>query len=386
MDKPTESAWSPGAHCPVLDGVRGLAILAVTLYRLCKEIDPNGNDALAWVRRLAPIGERGVDLFFVLSGFLITGILLRSRDEPHYFRNFIVRRTLRIFPLYFLSLIVGLYALPRLMGTEAFDLARWNQWYLWTYTSNLKMSWENQWCFGAFDHFWSLAVEEHFYLVWPAVVLLLSRRSLAISCTLGIVLVGVARTIAASFSGWDVAVSVATFFRADSLLIGGTIAIFLNSPAMQTTHRGLALKVAGLTFCTVLPLLLVVAFSGRRFLEIPSTLCGLLFASGMVYLLLSSNYSFVVRLMQSSPLRTLGRYSYGMYVVQLPLVTLIPLEFTQEIVNMNYPLLCGIYVVSMLSCILSVAIVTYHGYEVHFLRLKSSFTNAKHARNSSTSV
>lgn len=385
MNKPTETAWSPGAHCLVLDGVRGLAILAVTLYRLCKEIEPSGNEVLAWIRRLAPIGERGVDLFFVLSGFLITGILLRSRDEPHYFRNFIVRRTLRIFPLYFLSLIVGLFALPRLMGTTVFDLARRNQSFLWTYTSNLKMSWENEWCFGAFDHFWSLAVEEHFYFVWPAVVLLLNRRPLAIFCMLGIVLVGAARTIAASSSGWEVAVSVATFFRADSLLIGGMLAIFLSFHAMQTIHRGMVLKVAAITFFTVLPLLLAVAFSGRRLLEIPSSLCGLLFASGMAYLLLSSNHSFVVRLMQSSPLRTLGRYSYGMYVVQLPLVTLIPLDQIREVVNTEYTLLCGVYIASMFCLILSVAIVTYHSYEVHFLRLKSSFSNSKHARNSSTS-
>ena len=94
-------AWRADSHCLALDGIRGLAILAVTLYRLCKELDPESHPALATVRRFAPIGERGVDLFFVLSGFLITGILLRTRSQPHYFRNFMVRRVLRIFPLFF---------------------------------------------------------------------------------------------------------------------------------------------------------------------------------------------------------------------------------------------------------------------------------------------
>ncbi len=88
------ATWRPDTHCLALDGVRGLAILAVTVYRICKEFDPSEHPALAIVRRFAPIGERGVDLFFVLSGFLITGILLRTKNDPRYFRNFISRRAL----------------------------------------------------------------------------------------------------------------------------------------------------------------------------------------------------------------------------------------------------------------------------------------------------
>lgn len=164
------NAWSPNSHCLALDGIRGLAILAVTLYRLCKELDPEAHPVLAIIRRFAPVGERGVDLFFVLSGFLITGILLRTKSQPHYFRNFMARRVLRIFPLYFLSLVLGILVIPNLLNTNSFDLASREQFYLWTYTSNFRMAWLNEWCFGAFDHFWSLAVEEHFYLIWPAVV------------------------------------------------------------------------------------------------------------------------------------------------------------------------------------------------------------------------
>lgn len=94
----------PGIHCPQLDGVRGLAILLVTFYRFAKEVESE-HSVLSWVERLAPIGGRGVDLFFVLSGFLITGILLQTKTRSGYFRNFFVRRSLRIFPLYFAALI-----------------------------------------------------------------------------------------------------------------------------------------------------------------------------------------------------------------------------------------------------------------------------------------
>ena len=172
-------AWSPNKHCLALDGVRGFAILAVTIYRICKELAPNSHPVVAFIQRITSPGMRGVDLFFVLSGFLITGILLYSKGRPNYFRNFMVRRALRIFPLYFLSLFLGLWIIPSVFSTHVFDMPRAEQFYLWTYTSNIRMSWLNGWCFGPFDHFWSLAVEEHFYLVWPAVVLFLSVRGLA---------------------------------------------------------------------------------------------------------------------------------------------------------------------------------------------------------------
>ncbi len=123
------NAWSPNSHCLALDGIRGVAILAVTLYRLCKELDPEAHPVLAFIRRFAPIGERGVDLFFVLSGFLITGILLRTKSQPHYFRNFMARRVLRIFPLYFLSLVLGMLVIPKVLNTDTFDLASREQFY-----------------------------------------------------------------------------------------------------------------------------------------------------------------------------------------------------------------------------------------------------------------
>ncbi|MBN8602577.1 MAG: acyltransferase [Planctomycetes bacterium] len=100
-----------------------MAILAVILYRLSKELDPKAHPALATIRRFTQIGERGVDLFFVLSGFLITGILLRTKSQPHYFRHFMMRRVLRIFPLYFLSLVVGLLVIPIFLSSKAFDMA-----------------------------------------------------------------------------------------------------------------------------------------------------------------------------------------------------------------------------------------------------------------------
>src|SRR5262249_13935552 len=115
------------------------------------------------------VGWIGVQLFFVLSGFLITGILLDTRERPDYFRGFFVRRVLRIFPLYYAALIGTLIA-----G----DTSIW----LWTYLSNFHPN-------TALPHFWSLAVEEQFYLVWPVVVWFAGRR--------GVLAVGSVMVIAA---------------------------------------------------------------------------------------------------------------------------------------------------------------------------------------------
>jgi peptidoglycan/LPS O-acetylase OafA/YrhL len=364
------NAWSPNSHCLALDGIRGLAILAVTLYRLCKELDPEAHPVLAIIRRFAPVGERGVDLFFVLSGFLITGILLRTKSQPHYFRNFMARRVLRIFPLYFLSLVLGILVIPNLLNTNSFDLASREQFYLWTYTSNFRMAWLNEWCFGAFDHFWSLAVEEHFYLIWPAVVLLLTRRQLCIVCMTIIAVVCVARTVAALDSRFDVAVSVATFFRADGLSFGAMLAILLTSSISRVTIR----RAGWVMLALLLPLLFGVAVIGQRFLEIPSTLCPAVCSASMAVVLLSNRKASLVRLLESGCLRALGKYSYGMYVIQLPLVTMLPMTKMISLLPTDPLIPSSVYVIGMFAMIILIAMVSFHFFESHFLRLKKLYS------------
>ncbi len=162
IDDASVPVWRLGKHIPELDGLRGFAILIVTLYRFGNGF-PSDTAAGKALGMVFSLGDRGVELFFVLSGFLITGILIDGKDQPHYFRNFIARRSLRISPLYFctlFALVVAARFLPEVR--EMFAQPLENQFYLWTYLVNVKMSVEDQWCFGYLDHFWSLAVEEHF--------------------------------------------------------------------------------------------------------------------------------------------------------------------------------------------------------------------------------
>ncbi len=175
------------------------------------------------------------------------------------------RRALRIFPLYFASLLLGLVVIPQFFATEMFDKARDQQCYLWTYTTNIRMSWLNCWCFGPFDHFWSLAVEEHFYLVWPAIVLWFApQRLLWVSLALTLtVLVG--RTLAATDPSLGVAVETLTVFRLDALCMGGALAILILK---RDQHEAIRRNSQWITLVLV-PVLLVLLITGRKVLALP---------------------------------------------------------------------------------------------------------------------
>ncbi|MDX1925755.1 MAG: acyltransferase [Pirellulaceae bacterium] len=363
-------AWTVGSHCLALDGIRGLAILVVTIYRFCQMLEPKSVPWIADVASLSKIGSRGVDLFFVLSGFLITGILLKTKSKPCYLRNFYVRRTLRIFPLYFLSLLLFLFIVPWLTGTKEFERPLALQGYLWTYTSNLYMSWVNQWCFGPMDHFWSLAIEEHFYLVWPLIVLWLSRKSLAWFTIAGIAAVVTARTFTALFSGTDVSLDVFTLFRADSLLIGAFLAQVID----RIDYRPWIVRFSWIGLPVLAILIAIARLLGQRWLELPNTLCPLFCFCFMAIVLLSRRKSAIVSMVSARHFRVLGKYSYGMYVIQLPLASLLPFTVFCGI-DSNLALGSVVYVMGMSLVTLGLAMVSYHAFEVYFLRMKDRFSS-----------
>ena len=161
-------------HIPALDGIRGLAILLVLLchFPLYGDMQPTiFIDKLFYAMTRA--GWCGVDLFFVLSGFLITGILYDAKGSRFFFRNFYMRRCLRIFPLYYGVLAVFFVIVPFVLPLgRNYELFLKDQAWYWSYLTNIKIAIEGWPKFYALAHFWSLAVEEQFYFVWPFVVFL----------------------------------------------------------------------------------------------------------------------------------------------------------------------------------------------------------------------
>jgi peptidoglycan/LPS O-acetylase OafA/YrhL len=311
-----QPVWQLGAHIPQLDGVRGLAILIVTLYRFSKEMPTD-----SWIGQTLHmtfmLGDRGVDLFFVLSGFLITGILVDAKGNTNYLSSFLARRSLRIFPLYFSALFLFLIATNWLPPyRHIFADAHNNQLFLWTYLTNVKMSVDNAWCFGYLDHFWSLAVEEHFYLVWPFVLLLCSRGfALRLACIVAAVSGG-SRIAFATISDNGLAPDVLTIFRCDALLIGSIVALQIRNPGGLQSIKKWTYLVAPMC----LGLGLGFAILDKRVFTLGHSLWPIFWACILIWLLTASTHQWSARFFDLAPLRKLGKYSYAMYVFQSPLI------------------------------------------------------------------
>ncbi len=231
-----------------LDGLRGIAVLSVIAFHTLRVTGQEG----LWGRAFSRLQETawaGVDLFFVLSGFLITGILLDTRNSPNYFKTFFARRTLRIFPLYYGVLAVAIIAVPAILGPahlpDLYPRLLANQVWLWTYTANYLQA-TGAHTLPGFGHFWSLAIEEQFYWFWPAVVYFASRRKLFHICLVVCLTSPVLRLVLIEFAGireW--AIRQYTFTRADALLAGALVAVLVREPELLRQFRGLIIAAIG---------------------------------------------------------------------------------------------------------------------------------------------
>jgi peptidoglycan/LPS O-acetylase OafA/YrhL len=263
-------------------------------------------------------GSFGVDLFFVLSGFLITGILLDSKGTPGYFRNFYARRFLRLFPVYYLYLALVALLLPMIhrgVHTHMPDYDG-NWWWYLLYACNLKRD------HGVYDpylgHFWSLAVEEQFYLVWPALVLLLSRRRFAHSCFCAIALAVTLRVFFSWYGAdWNTICRV-TPMRLDTLALGALGAVTLRNE--RWSGRGPALAWKALLAGAALFLACVLWGQSTSWSAAPIQTWGGFFLAvafaGLTYLA-ASTHSGIARFFSTRWLRMFGKYSYTIYVIHV---------------------------------------------------------------------
>ena len=168
MSESSPAAAAPNSRIVELDGLRGCACLIVVISHYFGEVAYGaGFLCLEWI---------GVDLFFCLSGFLIGGILLDNRASPSYFGTFYIRRSLRIFPIYYLSVSLVLLALPRLAGPAE---AAYPVGIYYGYLQNFAMSFTGVETPRWLTPTWTLCVEEQFYLLLPAILYLTPRRWLA---------------------------------------------------------------------------------------------------------------------------------------------------------------------------------------------------------------
>jgi len=391
----------PRFHVPALDGVRGLAILMVLLFHLNGHIQyrfldrPAADPLTLFLLHVSNYGWVGVDLFFVLSGFLITGILIDARAAPNYYTAFYARRALRIFPLYFGFLSFCLLVVPSIWPpkTPGFASAVEHQWYLWLYASNFGEAFKGL-KFGPVSHLWSLAVEEHFYLIWPMLVRVCPAKRLALLCALCIVMAPAVR-LAFILFGFPGAAHGLMPARLDALGVGGLCAVLVRQAQRSSTRlrfgRALLAGTAvffGVTYAFAL-------LSGRSGAILNNVFQYGLYASASASLIwfasTGKNADIVTRLLSARPLRVLGKYSYGMYVLHAPMIPILYLalqgllrlghfEVRSELATLT------LFAVFGIACVFLAAALSFHLFERPFLRLKIRFNYSGRSAPSADSI
>jgi peptidoglycan/LPS O-acetylase OafA/YrhL len=385
-----------GTRVRTLDGLRGVAILLVVLGHYCGVMT-----ATTFVdklfHKLAVVGWSGVDLFFVLSGFLITGILQDTKGGEHFFRNFYVRRVLRIFPIYYASLLIFFVVVPLFVMTsltyrghsEHLHTLLHNQGWYWSYLTNVLIAREGNLEATPLHtaHFWSLAVEEQFYLLWPAVIYMLSRQRLIGLCVAVAVVALALRTFLVIVGVNPLATYVLTPCRLDALTMGGLIALVARGPGGLSVlaRKARLVVVAGVGVV----LGIFVRQRGFRTLDpvvetAGYTVLALLFGGVLVLALTAPGGSWTRTILEHPTLVSVGRYSYAIYIVHFPLVPvlqrgILPGGALPLVLGSQIPAAIGFIMVGALVS-LGLALVSWHVLEKRFFKLKDLFPYGLPAR------
>jgi peptidoglycan/LPS O-acetylase OafA/YrhL len=311
---------------PVLDGLRGIAILLVLLCHALFEMHPSS----IFLSRLLTTGRltwSGVDLFFVLSGFLIGGILLDSRDSPRYFKTFYMRRCCRILPLYTIMLL--LFSLRFIVPNGlAGAFGKFSQtpipWLSYaTFTQNFWMAWNGTFGAGTLAATWSLAVEEQFYLTVPLVIRSIRKSTLTFFLLLVIGLVPLLRTaIYFSFAHGRFADYVLMPCRADALSMGVLAALLLRDRSFSGWLRTHPNTLKKITLCLFLGLIPLTVW-GDAF-SVPVITIGYswlaMFYTGCLLIAVTSTSLSMQRALGNPVLLSFGTTAYCTYLLHLPMM------------------------------------------------------------------
>jgi peptidoglycan/LPS O-acetylase OafA/YrhL len=368
-------------HLPALDGLRGIAVLLVMGHHILQPF--LGGPALAdSITSVASIGWIGIDLFFVLSGFLITGILYDTKGSPGFWRNFYIRRGLRIFPLYYVFLALLCLILPHLAPDDTAKIAELRgacPWY-WSYLANFYMAQHGP---GPFNtaHLWSLSVEEQFYLMWPTIVFLVERRNLLRLCVAAIAAAALCRIGLMYLGASSDTIYVMLPTRVDSIAVGAWIALTVRSPSGPHLIIRFAPVVAGLS-AAVLLLLLALApgnlSTAAPFMRTAGyTLNAVLFGGVSAMALVRPRPRRKGGSLESPVLRFFGRHSYALYLVH-PLVYGVFKRLglggaLEPLVSLPGPIQVPIWLTMNGAVAIVLSLVAWYGVERPFLRLKNRF-------------
>jgi peptidoglycan/LPS O-acetylase OafA/YrhL len=360
---------------PELDSLRFFAFLAVFLFHVTPR-DPRAYShhlfvpraLVPWICGIAGAGAFGVDLFFALSAYLITGLLLREKEVRGHIdvKAFYARRILRIWPLYFLFIAIAV-AIP-----------------VWDYTQ--KLPWQyvagylllaGNWVYALKGlpasvaiPLWSISIEEQFYLLWPPILRRITRRKLVYVVVVLLLLANLARIALVSAHASGAAIEYNTFARIDPIALGILVACLLGdrSPRLSPAGR------FGLAFVALLTLAAVGTYAHLNAPQLPAPVIGTLVGRPLVALASATILvAFVgaagpARILASRGLVYLGKISYGLYVYHMAGILIAEHVLRNDSTR-------GYRGAAVLGLLLTIAIsaISYRWFESPFLRLKDRF-------------
>ena len=360
-------------HVPALDGIRGVAVMLVFIshfhWILSKKTGYSQVTPWKFINRTLEAGFLGVDIFFVLSGFLITSLLLKdhANKQPGMVGRFYKRRALRLLPALYALLIVDFFV--AWLESARMDFQWRTTWRALLYLNNWNVVWNFRGSRKDLGHLWSLGIEEQFYIVWPAVVLLMLALKLHHQIIITVLSLAIAAIVVHRINLWNddiywLFIYIRTDTRVDSLLVGALFAYVYRHYRVpsQVLNWAATLCFAGLMYIKyeldASPFIMKTGFTVIAVL------------AGIIILAASEGAWFANRVLISRPLTIIGKVSYGLYLWHLPVFLILGRHVTSGPKPLR--ILAGIIVASV------VTVISWFFIEKPFLNLKNRrYANVK---------
>lgn len=360
-------------HVPALDGIRGVAVMLVFIshfhWILSKKTGYSQVTPWKFINRTFEAGFLGVDIFFVLSGFLITSLLLKdhANKQPGMVGRFYKRRALRLLPALYALLIVDFFV--AWLESARMDFQWRTTWRALLYLNNWNVVWNFRGSRKDLGHLWSLGIEEQFYIVWPAVVLLMLALKLHHQIIITVLSLAIAAIVVHRINLWNddiywLFIYIRTDTRVDSLLVGALFAYVYRHYRVPSQVLNWAATLCFAALMYIKYELDASPFIMKTGFTVIAVLAGIIILAG------AEGAWFANRVLISRPLTIIGKVSYGLYLWHLPVFLILGRHVTSGPKPLR--ILAGIIVASV------VTVISWFFIEKPFLNLKNRrYANVK---------